>query len=148
MSWPTGSLPAEVTAMRDMIGASATWVAASGAQGQVHYPHISLDASPTLPAMCIIREDHDRQPYAAGSGGLPSGRLRLELYMNATIAVVEYTAQGIAADLAAATTGLSIRSVTTDLAGDVSDARQAAIDDATAQAFRMAIINVAYGLSI
>ncbi len=140
--------PQEIVAMRAMIIASATWVAAGGVAASIYYPHFTWAAGTTLPAMLLVREGHIRTTYAAGSGALPSGNIRLELYANLPIAGMEYTAQGIAADIAASTTGLSIRSCTTDLAGDISEGRQAAINDSTSPTFRIAVINVAYGLSI
>ncbi len=148
MSWPTGQLPAEVTAMRDMLALSTTWTTNGGAEAQVHYPDFTVSNATTFPACLIVREAHNREPYASGAAALPGGSMRLEVYVQDVIAVVEAIAQGIASDLAAAVSGLAIRSIETDLAGDISDARQAAIDDSTSPSFRVAVINLTYGLSL
>jgi hypothetical protein len=148
MSWPTGQLPAEVTAMRDMLALCTNWTANGGSQAQVHYPDFTASNSTVFPACLIVRESHNRDSYAAGSAALPNGRMRLELYLQDVVAGVEAIAQGIAADLAASTSGLAIRSCETELAGEISDARQAAIDDSTSPSFRCAIISVAYGLTL
>ncbi len=148
MSWPTGQLPAEVTAMRDMLALCTNWTGNGGAEAQVHYPDVVISNSTTFPAIVIVRENHRRIPYAAGSAALPGGHLRLELYVDEEVADAEAIAQGIAADLACATYGLSIRDASTELAGDISDARQAAIDDGSSPTFRAVHINLEYGLTI
>lgn len=148
MSWPTGYIPAEVSALRDMLQESETWINNGGNENQIHYPDTPIDNDLALPAALIIREDHTRTPYAAGAAAMPSGTLRIELYADETLAALEFIAQGIAADLAASDVGLAIRSISTDLAGDISGARQAGVDDATAPAYRVAILTISHGLYI
>jgi hypothetical protein len=148
MSWPTGQLPAEVTAIRDMLALSTQWTSNGGAQGQIHYPDFTVSNATVFPAICVVRDEHHRESYAAGPSALPAGRMTLELYVNDIVSSVETIAQGIASDLAGASFGLAIRSASTELAGEISDGRQAAIDDSSAPSFRCAKILIDYGLTL
>lgn len=149
MSWPAASstIPAEVSAGRDMMQASTTWTTGSGSQSQIHYPDFTIATDTVFPACLIVRELHERTAYAAGSLALPTGQLRFELYANMTISQIEAFAQGIASDLAAMTTGLAVRNVTTALAGEISEGRNAAINDGSSPSYLIAVVTLTHGLS-
>ncbi len=144
MSWPTGNVPPAVTALRDMLVASATYTAAGGTQAKVDYPDKDLSAV-TYPRCVIVQEDENRQVYAAGSGALPSGSLRIEYFQSTLVGDVEKEAFGIAQDIGAATTGLLIRSVRCGLASDPSPGQDAANDDSDGPRYRVANISIDFG---
>ena len=148
MTWPSGTVPPAVTAMRDMLSASATFIAAGGSQSTVHYPEVTLAVGVTLPACLIIQDEETRTVYASGSGALPTGRIRIEYYQNALAAVVEAAAFGIAQDIAASTTGLLIRSATAGLASDPSAGESASLADGDTFQFRVCTLTVDYGPQI
>lgn len=145
MSWPTGNVPPAVSAMRDMIVATATAVANSIVQADIHYPELDLTASGVMPAILIVQEDEQSTPYAAGSGSIPTGRIRLEYYDDKLAGDIEKIAFGIKADLAGSQTGLLIRSTSCSLASDPTPAENADIDDADTVRYRVCTITVEFG---
>lgn len=148
MSWPTGSIPPEVTALRDMLGNCGSWTGNGGGVNQVHYPDFQNDTNLVMPAALIIREDMKATPYAAGAGALPGGTMRIQLFLAESISDAEAIANGIAKELGALNSGLPVTEAHAGLCEDISPGRQATIDDAEALTQRSIPIHITWGLSL
>ncbi len=148
MSWPAGTVPADVSALRDMIVASASFTAAGGTQGKVHYPAVD-QTTMTFPAALITRETSERQPYAAGAGALPTGSFRIDLYISGALAGdAEDLANKVTQEIAAQQTGLAIRSCRAGIASDPMPMELAAVADSDAQSFCIVPITLEHGLTV
>jgi hypothetical protein len=146
MSWPSVTVPPAVSALRDMLVASTTFIAAGGIESSVDYP--IADFSESMPRALIIQESERRQVYSAGAGALPTGTLTIEFYDVAKESAIETTAFAIARDIAANQTGLLIRNVSCGMAMEPSVGENAAEVDGESKGIYGVQITVEHGPEI
>lgn len=131
-----------------MLAASATWTSAGGALAQIDYPNVALTTGATYPRALLVQEETTRAVYSGGSGSVPRGRLRIELYAGPLVGTLENIADGIAKDLGAMPTGLALMDVVVGPAMDINPSEFPAIDDATAASIRVLNITLTHGLTL
>lgn len=116
--------PASLTAFRSMLVACASAVTSGLTSGQVHYPSASYGAEAgtpeTLPYAILSETEHSRKTYAAGAGGLPSGKIQCTLYFaeSNTTGTIETLCRNLCSELLAQTTGLPITDASASLASE------------------------------
>ena len=113
-----------LTQLRTQIAACASWTPGSAG---VHYPGVDY-ASATFPCAIIAEDSRTSATYAAGANGLRGGTLSIRVYTDSasSIGATEVLGQAILEELLAQPAGIPFRSGSVGLAGESSDAIDAA----------------------
>ena len=111
-----------LTQLQTQIAACASWSAGSSG---VHYPSIEF-ASATFPCCVIAEMNRTSEYYASGASGLRGGTLKITIYSTGTVGATEVLGQAIVEELLAQQTGIAFRSGSVVLAGEATDAMDAA----------------------
>lgn len=142
MTW-SATVPPGIAALRTALAACPSWSAYVGGGNEtarVHYPD-ATDADARPLAILDPVTDGRLQQFAAGVRGIPSGTAEITIIGDTGdgVDVLEKLAADLAGDLSALETGLPIRPVNYERAGESPLARQ---DDSASIS-----ITVEYGLA-
>lgn len=145
MSWPSGTVPTDIAALRTALNGSPAWAAAGGALGQIHYPTMTWLGA-TLPAAVLDSDELEWQSYGDGSGAIPRGRMKIMLYLGGLLGDIENLARTIGQDLPRVQSGLLVRNARPGRAGDIQPSETGPISDASTPTIRGIIIDIVHGL--
>ncbi len=154
MSWPTGTIPGHITQLRTQWNASASWLAAGGLVGQIHYGYCNVSGvkgtADLLPAMLIQSAVTKRQPFAEGAAGVLQGQFICILYSNLTLcpfaANLEALADSIISEVTAQETGMLWGEPSRGDGSDPSQAANAGDGASTVTNFRSIQIILPWGI--
>lgn len=152
MSWDTPT-PADVDAMRTMLLACPTLVAAGYVTGRYHYPSATPyddnGAVDPIPLIEIDRERSGVNRIAAGGGLTYSGQLFVTILANISVANLESLAAAVCKELISQDTGLPLGEPAVGRCTDITRGAEAVQDGgATADAieWRSITLTVPYGM--
>lgn len=153
MSWDTPT-PAAISAMRSMLLACPSLVAAGIDTARVHYPSATPfddgEALDPLPLVEIDRERADVQRIAAGGGLTYSGQLMVTILADLSVAELEDLADAVGKELISQETGLPLGSPSVGRCTDITRGAEAVQDDDTTQPsaiqWRSITLAVPYGM--
>ncbi len=154
MSWPTGTIPGQITQLRTQWNASASWLAAGGLQAQIHFGYCNVagvqGTADVLPAMLIQSSTTKRQPFAEGAAGVLQGQFTCILYGDLSAfpyaANLEALADLIIGEVTAQETGMLWGEPTRSDASDPTPAANAADTAGTVTNFRSISITLPWGI--
>ena len=146
--------PPAVTALRDMIIACASAIAAGIVTARVWYPAAVAEsddatASAAMPRVILGEESYTRNRYAEGARGLPQGTLTAVIQNDTDVGTLETLARALCDDLEflSHSQGLANVRCNVGLAAEPDAGQRAADETDTSAQFASISIAVEYGLS-